>query len=564
MNLNIFKNIFLILDRKFRLKALYMILFVLFFSIVEIIGVGSIFLFLDIVASRNTDRITDSFSFFKIINKLSYTQIIFYVGIFTVLIITIRNILLVFQEYIKTNFLLSLEAHMRVKLLKNYISQNLDFYGFGNSSNLYSVIYNQLSNLINGTINNVILIIAELIIIISLSIFLIINTSFSSLIIISVTLIGYLLFFIFFKNKVRKIGENRVVHLKEFYSLIQQILKSIKEIKIYNYLDYVLSKTYKNSLKIKSLIIKYKIISIIPKQILEISLVCFLVFFVLINFNLNQQNNELIGKLIFLAAIFYRLTPRVDSFVRAFFSVQYNEKSYKIIKEHLELRTHYNKKYRNLKNSIVLENVLFKYNKENIFKLGPINIKIKKNNIYGITGLNGSGKSTLAELISGLIKPLEGSIIIDKKKMNLEQEKLKISYVPQKSFFFNDSILNNLKLATNKTTDHEIKDKLKKIGALDIFNDLNLDDNFIINETNSNLSGGQLQRLSIIRAILSDSDIIILDESTNAIDQNSETKILKILRKIKKDKIIIIIAHSTKVLKISDKLIKVKKGVIQT
>ena len=71
MNLNIFKNIFLILDRKFRLKALYMILFVLFFSIVEIIGVGSIFLFLDIVASRNTDRITDSFSFFKIITKLS-------------------------------------------------------------------------------------------------------------------------------------------------------------------------------------------------------------------------------------------------------------------------------------------------------------------------------------------------------------------------------------------------------------------------------------------------------------------------------------------------------------
>lgn len=563
MNLDIIKNIFLILDKRFKLKAFYLICFFLFFSIIEIIGVGSIFLFLDIVSSKNTNRITDNLSFFESISKMNYSEIIFYIGIFTVLIIVIRNILIILQEYIKTNFLLSLEAHMRIKLLKNYISQNLDFYGFSNSSELYSVLYNQLSNLINGTINNIILIIAEVIIITSLSIFLILNTSISTIFIILLTLFGYLLFFVFFKHKVRKIGESRIIHVKKFYSLIQQILKSIKEIKIYNYLEYILSKTYKNSIQIKALIIRYKIIGIIPKQILEISLVCFLVFFVLINIDLNQQNNDLIGKLIFLAAIFYRLTPRVDSFVRAFFSIQYNEKSYKIIKEHLELKNHENKRYINLKNEIALKNVLFKYNNEKAFKLGPINIAITKNKIYGITGLNGSGKSTLAELISGLIKPINGKIIIDKKEMDLDRERLKISYVPQKSFFFNDSILNNLQLASKKLTNLNIKAKLKKIGALDILEDLELDENFIINETNSNLSGGQLQRLSIVRTIISDSDIIILDESTNAVDQNSEIKILKLLKKIKKDKIIIIISHNPKVLKISDKLIRIRRGVIQ-
>ena len=144
------------------------------------------------------------------------------------------------------------------------------------------------------------------------------NSSSYSILIISLSIVSYLFFFIIFKKKIKNIGTKRVLEIK-FFSLLQQTLKSIKEIKIYDYLSFVVKDIYKNNVRIKNIIIKFRIINIFPKQILEVTLIIFLVLFVVFQIDTNFNNKNLIEELIFLAVVFYRLTPRVDNFLKSLF-----------------------------------------------------------------------------------------------------------------------------------------------------------------------------------------------------------------------------------------------------
>ncbi len=561
MLLNISKEVLSILDKNFKLKVLLIVIFFLIFSLIEIIGISSIFFFLNTVSSGNIDNITKYLNFFKLDN-LNYNQVIYLLGICTIIIILFRNSFVIVQEYINNNFLISLEADLRKKLLKNYINQDSIFLGSNKSSSLFSVLYNHLSTLVHGTVNNLITIFSELIIILVLSTFLIFNSSSYSILIISLSIVSYLFFFIIFKKKIKNIGTKRVLEINKFFSLLQQTLKSIKEIKIYDYLSFVVKDIYKNNVRIKNIIIKFRIINIFPKQILEVTLIIFLVLFVIFQIDTNFNNKNLIEELIFLAVVFYRLTPRVDNFLKSLFAIQFNSKAYDLIKDHLELKNFDVKKILRLKDTIELKNIKFSYNKNKNFKLGPINLVLKKNKIYGLKGENGSGKSTLVEILSGLAQANQGSIKIDNREINYYKEKISVSYIPQKSFFFNSTILENLQLGARNPSLVTLKKQLKEVNALSIFESLNLNYDYMINEDNTNLSGGQIQRLSIIRALLKKSDVIIFDESTNAIDKKSENNILSLLKRIKSNKIILLISHSQNVLDYSDISIFMKNGKI--
>ena len=149
----------------------------------------------------------------------------------------------------------------------------------------------------------------------------------------------------------------------------------------------------------------------------------------------NFNNKNLIEELIFLAVVFYRLTPRVDNFLKSLFAIQFNSKAYDLIKDHLELKNFDVKKILRLKDTIELKNIKFSYNKNKNFKLGPINLVLKKNKIYGLKGKNGSGKSTLVEILSGLAQANQGSIKLIIEKLTIIKKKYQSHiYLKNRSF----------------------------------------------------------------------------------------------------------------------------------
>ncbi|CAM3112735.1 ABC transporter ATP-binding protein [Streptobacillus ratti] len=194
-------------------------------------------------------------------------------------------------------------------------------------------------------------------------------------------------------------------------------------------------------------------------------------------------------------------------------------------------------KYPILNEKINLENISFKYDEVNIIK--NLSLTFEKNKKYAIIGESGSGKSTLLKLIIGRLKENEGQILIDDKMIKNGDIDFsnQIAYVSQDNYMFNLSVKDNISL-NDSYTDNEINEILKEVKIYDVISSKKDGLNTNINE----FSGGEKQRISLARALIRNTPIIILDEATSALDKNTTIEIENILLS-KKDKTIILISH---------------------
>ena len=191
-------------------------------------------------------------------------------------------------------------------------------------------------------------------------------------------------------------------------------------------------------------------------------------------------------------------------------------------------------------------------------KIKNVNFDIKKNSFFGIIGKSGSGKSTLLNIICGLIEPLSGKILYRDQNISQFKEKwlTKIGYVSQEVKLFDETILNNLTMFDNNYNDKEKINNVLKVLKLDTFvSSLPRKLETIIGSEGIELSVGQKQRIGIARALIRDPEILILDESTNSLDQKTEEEIIDFLIKLKKNKTIIFVTHDQELSKICDDII---------
>jgi ABC-type bacteriocin/lantibiotic exporter with double-glycine peptidase domain len=178
----------------------------------------------------------------------------------------------------------------------------------------------------------------------------------------------------------------------------------------------------------------------------------------------------------------------------------------------------------------------------------------------GLSGVSGSGKTTFINLISGLIKQTKGQIFIDKfERSNFIISNMSI--VSQNPLFINDTIKNNLNFVLNKNlvSNHQINSVLTYLDLDKVIKDQENGIDTVIGEKGSKLSGGQLQRINIARAILKKPDILILDEATNALDNKTEKLVMEYLFKVFKNKIIIIISHDKRLFNLCDYILTINK-----
>jgi len=220
---------------------------------------------------------------------------------------------------------------------------------------------------------------------------------------------------------------------------------------------------------------------------------------------------------------------------------------------------------KNFKGNIFFKNIDLIYSDTKIKALEKVSFNINPGQSLGILGKIGSGKTSILDLITRLYDPSSGTIYIDNnnlKELNLEALRSQIGYVPQNPFLFSESIKENIKFG-------RINSSIEEIKKAALCASVNIDiENFskkyetIVGERGLTLSGGQIQRISLARAIIRDPKILILDDSLSSVDVKTEKEILKNLKKIRKNKTNIIVSHRISSIKHSDKILVLKKGKI--
>ena len=530
---------------------------IIFFSLFPV-GLISVFLELISIAiflPLMQSIFDNSISANSLISKFSEMLILFFkdiniLFIFVFIIIAIKNLYIIFQNYYFLTVSQKLYLFICEKIFLSQIS--LSYLKFiEKSSSFFLKDLKETPQIFRLYLESLINFIIEITVCVLVILFLLtLNFKITIAIFFLFFVILYLYSFVS-KSFTKQIGKKQNESVEEINNSIINTYHNFVDIRLYGQSNFFLKNFSKLNLKYSEFTKVMYFIFSIPKSIIELIIAVVLIIFFFLNSDINFKNNiALFG--MYLVAI-YRLLPSAVKLTNL--RTQLNAYSfsidhiYKIVK-----RFHLKKKYiKKVKYRIDLKNISFSYDKKNfIFK--NLSLTFKKNQIVCLYGKSGCGKTTLVRILSGLLGPYySGSIYLDNQK-SYKDRQLDIAYVSQNFFIMKDSLINNIIFDEDNRNIN--KKKLERIVNILELNQLmktkNLTFNSILTEDGSIFSGGQRQRIAIARALYRDSEIIILDESTNALDLKTENKIIKNLHEIKKDKIIIIISHRKETKKACD------------
>ncbi len=246
---------------------------------------------------------------------------------------------------------------------------------------------------------------------------------------------------------------------------------------------------------------------------------------------------------------------------------QLNE-AMEVLREKTEIISEdYNQEEILFEKKISIKNLYFKYKDHLPYVIENVNFEITKGSKIGIIGKTGVGKSTILDVIMGLLAPTRGKIFIDDYEINKKNTNLwrkKVTHVPQDIFLINGTILENIAFGVEekKIDKLKVENSSKNASIFDFINSLPNKFNERVGERGIKLSGGQKQRIGIARALYKNSELIILDEATNALDSDTEKKIISSIDNLK-NITVLMVAHRVNTLKNFDKVFEIKDGSIK-
>ena len=560
----------------YKKKLIFISILLIFLTLIDFVSIGSIPFMIGLMVDENfigTEILINLFDLdqFNIFQKKEY--FIFFI-LFILLAFLLKFFLIILFHYSNEKLQFEIKENILSKLFKLYFVQNYISFSKRGSA---KIIRNLSIEASNSAIyfSNIILLIKELVIIfLFLSYLFYINIKISLISFLIIVLIIFLLYF-FFNRRVKLFGKSFVFAKEKLINNVKDNYNSFKEIKIYDLEKVILLDFKKITKKINKIAFKINIYKNLPRAYLEL----FIIFIILVIFYQFSDTKEnfisYIPTLSFLAMVVARLIPSFSVISSVFINLKFYEQSLNhIIFELNDLNenkesfseTIDNKESNNfildeIDYKIKFENVNFSYSKDkNLFT--NFNQLIVKGDKLLISGLSGSGKTTLVNLFIGFIKNYDGKITVNNKdiKNNINVWRKNISYCPQQTILIDDTLIKNITFEDqSENINHDLLNDVYEIVDIhSLINDLPQGEQTILGEFGHQLSGGQKQRIGIARALYKNRNILILDEATNALDENNEKKIINKVLSYYKKKTVIAITHNVYLEKFFNKTIDLK------
>lgn len=566
-----FRTFWKVINKRFKKNFLILLFLMLLGAVFETLGVT---LIIPVILAIVSDEIVIPLvlnNLFPFLSSSSNETLLTYSILVFICFFFIKSIFLFYLVFFQSNFVYSLQQNISTRLYKAYIDQPYSFHLRKNSGDIISNTITESMQFALGYASPLTMILTDIFIVSGIFMLLVIIEPIGAFSVSFIFITGSLLLYSFSKRRSELWGQKRQDHEAKRIRTAQQGIGGIKDIKVYGLEKFFSEEYSKNTLISLNSGRKQTILQGLPKIYFEmltvLSLSGLIFFFVL----LSSSSTELVTILGIYAMAAFKLLPSISRLTSNFQALKFGVPVIKIIENELNLEP--KQKYKIgkekiiFKKDIILKSIFYSYKGSKYEAIKNINISIQEGKSIGFVGESGAGKSTLIDLILGLLIPSKGSILIDGKKLdinNLKSWQQNIGYVSQSAYLLDDSLKKNIAFGLPEDEIDEMK--IKKAVSLSQLNDLvsslpNGLESFI-GESGVRISGGQRQRISIARALYNDPSILILDEATSSLDHETEKEVMNAVDNLKGNKTIIIIAHRHSTVKNCDFLYRLEKGEI--
>jgi ABC-type bacteriocin/lantibiotic exporter with double-glycine peptidase domain len=570
-----------ILGKKNANKIIIFLFFNLIYFFLEFLSLASLPLYVSFIIDSNF--ILNKFDFFfrsHYFREIKFTSLLLILSILVTTIFFLKNLFLIFLTYFQNNFLKEIKVDLSEKFFSFYINSPYLYHVNKNPSKLSRNISDEIQGLYTYFFHLSGLLREGLTIIVIFIFLVFVNFYITFLIFLFFLTVSFLYISLIkpFLNK--KATENQNMR-QVITQIIYESFGSIKDLKILNKENQIISFFNKNINIYEKNLLYITYFDKLPRIFLElfsVIIVCLICIFYL---NLGQDYKVLIPTLSLFAISFMRFAPAFSSVITSVYYMKLFEPTIDLI--FLELKNIENTEINNFKNIntdvsklsndldknfIFLNNVTFSYPGSKLVPIKNIRMNIEKGSIVGITGQTGAGKSTLFHLMLGLLTPQQGNIFYKGKDIfsDLSAWRKEIGYISQNIYLLDGSIKKNItfNFFGENIDDAKLNYSIKVSGLEDRINKLKNGMDSQVGVEGLKFSGGEKQRIAIARAIYQNPNILFMDESTSALDDETEKAIISKLFNAFKDKTIIMIAHRQSTINRCSVVWNLKNGVLSS
>jgi len=570
------KFLYIIADKRHQLLMLVGLF--LTTSVLEAFGIGLIGPFIALATNASLiHQNSKSEWLYTYLGFNSDKNFVIVLGLGVVAVLWVKSILGFNVQRTIFGFGFGQQADLRTKLMRSYLEAPYAFHLSRNTASLSQNILSETFVFSNGILIPTLFAGANLTIAIALLILLFVTDPIVTATVLLVLLCVFV--FIFqFRRKVAEWGKEASAANKKMVQIINHGMGGFKETRVIGCEAHFEKQLESQSLVYKDVVEKFQAFSLLPRYILEPVLISLVVGFTIIALSVGKNLDSLTAMLGVFALASVRLLPAASNLMQSYGGIKHSsyvvDLLYRDLREienvHIKKQpasdSNQEKSTIDFNSTISLENILYSYPNASEVALNNISLEIKKGQSIGLIGKSGAGKTTIVDIILGLLQIQNGDLKVDgiSIKDNLRSWQDKVGYIPQSIFLIDDTLERNIAFGIE---DSEIdRDRLQQAieaaQLTEVVSRLPHGIQTVVGERGVLLSGGQRQRVGIARALYHQREVLVLDEATAALDNETESLVNQAVESLSGTKTMIIIAHRLSTVKHCDCIYLLETGKI--
>lgn len=545
----------------------------------ETLGVGLVLPFISLL--ENPQRVQEAGLLKWVYQKVGEPElrqfliwaVLGFIGIYL-----LKNAYLTGLTYLQCRFIYDKQVNLCSRLFRAYLYSPYTFHLQRNSADLIRNITSETGVFFNSVLIPGLLALTEITILWGIALFLLIVEPVTSLAAAGGIGLATMIFYRLVRMKLSELGEARQYHYGQVIRTINHGLGGVKEAKVLGRETLFIEEFEKNNIYSTRSLQFYQLVSQLPRFFIESIAIVGLMLIVVSVLAQGRNLSAVIPTLSLFAAAAFRLMPSINRILNAVTAMRFSSSSVYVLSQDfrelnpvLEERQLVNsgpmaEVQPILKTAIALQNLFYRYPGASDHALKDVSLTIGKGTSVGFVGSSGAGKTTIVDVILGLLPPTKGQILVDGRDIHedLSAWQRLIGYIPQSIYLCDDTLRNNIAfgIPAGEINEDWIESAVKSAQLTELVASLPEGLDTLVGERGVRLSGGQRQRVGIARALYHNPEVLVMDEATAALDNQTEAGVMEAVEKLSGDKTLIMIAHRLSTVKNCDRLYFMSQGQI--